>query len=534
MEKSFSLIIKNGTVVDGTGSPARQLDLAIKGYKIAFMGKLDDRGTAVPCPCIDATGLIVAPGFIDAHSHSDFLCLIEPKSQSKVLDGVTTEICGNCGSSPFPLSEKTYMRKQEGYKKYELEIDWRDAQGFFNRLKDTPSSINRGFLVGHGSIRDFIISYEARNPTQEELSRMKEELIKALEAGALGLSSGLIYPPGCFASTEELVELCKIVAKKGGVYTTHMRDEGDKLSEAVGEALEIARQSGVSLEISHLKTSGQRNWPKLEAVIRLLEEASSQGIKVSCDRYPYIAAATDLGVLLPRWVQEGGIEKVMERLTHPPTRKKIVQEILEGRRSHSGGNNWDSIVISAVHSPDREELEGKGLGQLATLLGKPPVEVALDLLVEEEGRVWVLLFSMSEENLEKILPLPFVCIGSDSSLRAREGPLSEGKPHPRAYGTFSRILGRYVREKGILSIEGAIHKMTGQPAQKFGLNTRGLLKEDYFADVTIFNPGKVIDRATFLQPHEYSAGIEYVFVNGRLTVDKGHHTGATCGAVLKH
>ncbi|MEK7241438.1 MAG: amidohydrolase family protein, partial [Planctomycetota bacterium] len=242
------------------------------------------------------------------------------------------------------------------------------------------------------------------------------------------------------------------------------------------------------------------------------------------------AAATDLGVLLPRWVQEGGVDKVMERLTHPPTREKIAQEILEGRRQQ---NNWDSIVISAVHSPNRKELEGKGLGQLATLWGKSPVDVVLDLLVEEKCRAWILLFSMSEENLEKILPLPFVCIGSDSSLRAREGPLSEGKPHPRAYGTFSRILGRYAREKGVLSMEGAVHKMTGLPARKLGLKERGLLKEGYFADITIFDPGKITDRATYQEPHEYSAGIEYVFVNGRLTVDKGQHTGALGGLVLK-
>jgi N-acyl-D-amino-acid deacylase len=530
MGNPFSLIIKNGTIVDGTGSPGVQADLAIKGDKIAFISKIDSRGTALPCPTLDATGLVVAPGFIDPHSHSDFLCLIEPRSQSKVMDGVTTEICGNCGSSPFPLSEKTYKRKQEGYKKYNLEIDWRDAQGFFKRLEETPGSINRGFLAGHGSIRDFVMGYESRNPTREELTRMREELVKALEAGALGLSSGLIYPPGCFASTPELVELCKVVAQKEGVYTTHMRDEGDKVLEAVEEALDISRQSGVSLEISHLKTAGQRNWPKIESMIQLLGEALSEGVRVSCDRYPYIAAATDLGVLLPRWVQEGGMDKVMERLTHTPTRKKIAQEIAEGDHRQ---DRWDYVVISAVHSQNRKDLEGKGLGQLATLLGKPPAEVVLDLMVEEEGRVWILLFSMCEKNLEKILPLPYVSIGSDSSLRAREGPLFEGKPHPRAYGTFCRVLGRYVREKGILSLEGAVHKMTGMPARKFGLNKRGLLKEGYFADITIFNPKEVTDRATYEQPHEYSTGIEYVFVNGKLTVSRGQHTGATGGTVLR-
>ncbi len=528
MENAFDVLIKNGTIADGTGSPGRQLDLAIKGDRIARIGKLDST-PAGESQTIDATGLVVAPGFIDIHSHSDFLCLIEPKSNSKVLDGVTTEICGNCGSSPFPLSEKTYKRKQEGYQKYGLEIDWRDAYGFFERLRSTPSSINRGFQVGHGSLRDFVMGYEARDSTPEEFGRMKEELAKALEAGALGLSSGLIYPPGCFASISELLELCKVVAQKGGLYATHMRDEGDKVLEALKEALEIAREAEVSLEIAHLKTSGQRNWSKLDSMIKLLEKARASDVQVSCDRYPYIAAATDLGVLLPSWVQEGGIDKVIERLTHLPTRKKITQEMMQQNRRSNG---WDSIVLSAVHSTDKRDLEGKSLAQLAKIHNKSPVELILDLLIEEKGRAWILIFSMSEENLERILSLPFVSIGSDSSLRAREGPLSEGKPHPRAYGTFSRVLGRYVREKGILSLEEAVHKMTGQPAQKLNLSKRGIIKEGYFADLTIFDPKNIIDRASFENPHEYSTGIEYVFVNGRLTVEKGQHTGATCGTVL--
>ncbi|HHT9118699.1 MAG TPA: N-acyl-D-amino-acid deacylase family protein, partial [Candidatus Hypogeohydataceae bacterium YC38] len=305
--------------------------------------------------------------------------------------------------------------------------------------------------------------------------------------------------------------------------------EGDRLLEAIEEALYLARRAEVNVEISHIKTSGKRNWPKLGAVKDLLHTAIKEGLRVSCDRYPYVAAATDLNVILPHWAQEGGMEKELERLCDPATQKKLIEEILSNEKE----TDWDSIIISSVHSTDKAEVEGKSLVDLAREKGKPPVEAALDLLVEEKGRVWILLFSMCEENLEEILSWDFVSIGSDSSLRTSEGPLAQGKPHPRAFGTFSRALGRYSRERGILSLEEAVHRMTGMPAQKLGLDRRGLLKEGYFADITIFNPKRVIDRATYSEPHQYSEGIEYVVVNGVLTVNGGRHTGATKGRVIK-
>lgn len=529
--EAFDLIIKNGTLVDGTSSPGKKADLAIRGDKIAFIGELKDRpkDLSLQISTIDASGCVVAPGFIDIHSHSDYLCFVAPKSESKVLDGVTMEVCGNCGSSPFPLSQQTRQRKQEGYSKYGLEIDWQDAPGFFRQVEASPSSINRAFLVGHGSIRDFIMGYDCRSPGPEELSRMREEVHLAMEAGALGLSSGLIYPPGCFSTTEELLALCQVVSQLGGIYTSHIRSEGDRLLEAIEEALYLARRAEVDVEISHIKTSGKRNWPKLGAVKDLLHTAIKEGLRVSCDRYPYVAAATDLNVILPHWAQEGGMEKELERLCDPATRKKLVEEILSNEKE----TDWDSIIISSVHSTDKAEVEGKSLVDLGKERGKPPVEAALDLLVEEKGRVWILLFSMCEENLEEILSWNFVSIGSDSSLRTSEGLLAQGKPHPRAFGTFSRALGRYSRERGILSLEKAVHRMTGMPAQKLGLDRRGLLKEGYFADITIFNPKRVIDRATYSEPHQYSEGIEYVVVNGVLTVNGGRHTGATKGRVIK-
>lgn len=530
MADAFDIVIRNGIIIDGTGTPARKSDLAIKGDTIALIGDIAPQG----CPnVVDAAGLVVAPGFIDMHSHSDFLCLVCPTSESKVLDGVTTEICGNCGSSPFPLSKETLKRKQEGYSRFGLVIDWQDADGFFRRVESQPNSINRGFLVGHSSIRDYVMGYEDRPPAPHELIKMREELTMAMEAGALGLSSGLIYPPGCYADTDELVELCRDVARLGGVYATHMRSEGEGVLGAIGEALEVSRRSGVSLQISHIKTAGGKNWSKLGAMKKLLDSAIAGGLDVSCDRYPYIAAATDLSVILPNWVQEGGVEEMLGRLAEPRTRKRIAEEIL-GRDN----DEWhgESIIISDVHTPSPErkaELVGKNLAELAARQGMPPVEFALNLLLEQRGRVWIVAFSMCEENLEEILGWDFVGIGSDSSVRTQNGLLGQGRPHPRTYGTFSRVLGRYVRDKEVLSLEGAIHKMTALPARKLHLNKRGEIREGYYADITIFDPERVNDRATYEDPHQYSKGIEYVIVNGKITVEKGRHTGATGGRVLK-
>lgn len=531
MSNTFDIVIKNGTIIDGTGAPGRKLDLAVKGDKIACIGGVEPPES---CPTvIDATGLVVAPGFIDIHSHSDFLCLVSPGSESKVLDGVTTEMCGNCGSSPFPLSKETLERKQEGYDKYGLVIDWRDADGFFRRVESEPGSINRGFLVGHSSIRDFVIGYADRQPIAHELSRMKNELARAMEAGAFGLSSGLIYPPGCFADREELVEICREVGRLGGVYTTHMRSEGEKLLEAVEEAVEISRKAKVSLQISHVKTAGRENWSKLGSVKGLLDSAIAEGLNVSCDRYPYVAAATDLNVILPNWALDGGADRQMERLTDPGTRKRITEGILNRNNDEWYG---ETIVISDVHSGEAEyraALIGKNLAQLGRERGRPPLEVALDLLVEQRGRVWIVTFSMCEENLEEILGWDFVGIGSDSSLRTRGGLLGQGKPHPRTYGTFSRVLGRYSRDRGILTLEQAVHKMTGFSARKMGLYNRGEIREGCFADITVFDQKRVLDMATYEEPHQYSRGIEYVIVNGCVTVDRSGHTGAVAGKVLR-
>lgn len=522
----FDLVIKNGTVIDGTGLPRQNLDIAIRNDKIVC---IDRYIPANQCPTICAKDMIVAPGFIDIHSHSDFLWLVRPESDSKILDGVTTEICGNCGLSAFPLRGKLLERRTRGLAKYGIVPSWESAAEFYDVAGKVKSSINRAFLVGHGNIRACVIEYENRKPDPYELIHMKKDLEEAMQAGAFGMSSGLIYPPGCYAMKEEITELCKVMKDFSGFYATHMRNEGDTLEEALEEAIEVSMNSGVRLQISHLKTSGNRNWHKIKDIKATIERAIGAGVDVTCDRYPYTAAATDLDVILPNWVYEGGTEKQVQRLKDTATRNRIAKELSPSYDDAS----WDGIMISSVCYEKNKWMQGKTIPEIARDLKKTPLETVFDLLIEEDTRVDIFLFSMCEENLEKILGWDFVFVGSDSSVRANEGILGEGKPHPRSYGTFSRVLGRFCREKKLISEERAIQKMTGLPAQKVGLDKRGLIKEGYFADIAIFHPGKVVDKSTFTEPHQYSEGMEHVIVNGRITIRNGKHNGTTNGRILR-
>ncbi len=522
----LDLIIKNGTVIDGTGLPKKNLDIGIKDDKIAL---IDPHICENNCPTIYANRMIVTPGFIDIHSHSDFLWLIRPESDSKVLDGVTTEVCGNCGLSAFPLRGKVLENRAKGLAKYHIALTWQSAAEFYDMAEKARSSINRAFLVGHGNIRACTLGYENRNPGPHELSSMIKDLEASMKAGAFGMSSGLIYPPGCYAAREEIIEMCKTVKSYDGFYATHMRNEGDSLEEALAEAIEVSKRSGARLQVSHLKTSGSLNWHKIKNIKTIIERALGEGVNITCDRYPYTAAATDLDALLPHWVYEGGTEVQIKRLQNASTRRQIAKEMLQ----MEGDTFWNEVMISSVYHEKNTWTIGKTILEISKELNKSPIETVLDLLIEEETRVDIFLFSMCEENLEDILGWDFVFIGSDSSLRANHGILSKGKPHPRSYGTFSRVLGKFCREKKLFPEEKAIQKMTSLPAQKIRLDKRGIIREGYFADITIFNPEKIIDKSTFTEPHQYSEGIEYVIVNGKITVNKGKHTGVTSGCILR-
>ncbi len=527
MSSYFDLIIKNGVLVDGTGKPKRVADIGIQSDKIVYIGSI---GSQSYRDIIDATGCIVAPGFIDIHSHSDFFWLVSQESESKIYDGVTTEICGNCGLSAFPLNDQLLESKRKGFSKFGLEINWKSAEDFFKRADQANSSINRGFLVGHGNIRASVIGYEDREPDNKELARMENELRDAMESGAFGMSSGLVYPPGCYAKTSELVRLCSIVRKYDGIYATHMRDEGDEVEAALNETINISKESGVKTQISHIKTWGENNWWKIDKIKELLECARSKDIDITCDRYPYVAAATDLDIILPSWVYEGGTAEEKRRLRDPVCRNRITNEM-----EHKCLNQefWGTIMISSVFNKEKRGYEGKTIAEISKTLEIPPLEFVLDFLYEEDCKVSVIFFSMSEENLARILKWDFVMIGSDSSLRSLKGVLNYGKPHPRSYGTFSRVIRKYVNETPVLSIEEAIYKMTGMPAQKLQLKDRGILKEGCFADITIFDQDTIAERATFAQPHNYSQGIKYVIVNGKMTINNGKHDGTVNGAILR-
>ncbi|MDR4504742.1 MAG: D-aminoacylase [Candidatus Scalindua sp.] len=528
MNQRLDLIIRNGTVVDGTNSTKKVADIGIQGNTIVTIGDIDP---ASDCKSIDASGDIVSPGFIDIHSHSDFFSLVNPKSESKIYDGVTTEICGNCGISAFPLRGQLLERRKKGFAKFGLEIDWQNTGEFFDRLHSVPSSMNRGFLVGHGNIRSSVLGYENRDPDKRELAIMGAELHDALESGAFGMSSGLVYPSGCYAKTSELIELCRIVSDYNGIYATHIRNEGDEIEAALTEAVHIALLSNVRTQISHIKTWGEQNWRKIEWIEQLLNDARAKDSEISCDRYPYIASATDLDIILPNWVYEGGVTEEIKKLKANHSKNKIIKEM---RQVNEIPGFWESIMISSVFSDNKKQYEGATVAEIAKTLKMPPLEFVLDLLCEEECKVSALFFSMSEKNLDKILNWDFVMIGSDSSLRSTTGILHYGKPHPRCYGTFSRVIRKYVNEKKIISLEEAIHKMTSLPAQKLHLKKRGILKEGYFADITIFDQKSISDQATYSNPHNYSRGIKHVIVNGKLTLTDGKHTGLLNGKILRN
>ncbi|MBL7140630.1 MAG: D-aminoacylase [Planctomycetes bacterium] len=484
---------------------------------------------------LDAAGLTLAPGFIDIHCHSEFSAFVYPRAESKVLAGVTTDVSGNCGASPFPLVGEFLARRQAEWMPHGLVIDWSSPAEYFARAEASPSSVNRALLAGHGALRAAVVGYADRPTSRAEREAMRRMLDEALEAGAFGLSSGLIYPPGCYADVNELAGLARGVADADGVYTSHIRSEGDGLLEALEEFLAVVRASGVRGQVSHLKASGRANWPKAAQAVALLRRARAEGIRVSADRYPYLASMTSLDVfLLPNWAFEGGREAELARLADAATRRRIADEF---RAAHPDEEFFSRITIAAVH-PDRSQHGvGKTLRALGDEAGRDPLDAGLDLLREHETQVEVTYASMSEENLRLILTEPYVAIGSDSGLRHMPDASADGPPrglaHPRAYGTPGRFLGTYVRDLALVDWQEGIRRLTSLPADILGLADRGRLAEGAWADLVLFDRARIADRATYENPWRTPAGIRHVFVNGEPVVADGAHTGATPGRVLR-
>ena len=526
----FDVLIKNGRVVDGTGNPWFSADIGICGDRIVAVGHLSAQAELV----VDADGQIVAPGFIDIHTHSDTALLVDGSAQSHTRQGVTTNVLGNCGSSLAPLTDETAERiKNRRMKDYpNLQVDWRSMKGFLARLHDRIS-VNVCPLVGHGTIRGAVMGYVDSPPDSSQLDEMKDMVRAAMEDGAFGLSSGLIYVPGSYAETDEVAALAEVASELGGIYATHIRGENDTLMDALAEALAIGRRADIPVQISHLKAMGRHMWGKSKEALQLIEQARQEGIEVTCDQYPYNASATGLGAYLPRWAHVGGTEKLMERLDDPQQRERIRKDILEGTEDWTSlykGVGWENTIVTRC---SQEHLEGKTIAEIAEERGEDEFDTAFDVLRECEGNVGVVYFTIGDEDLERIMQHPVVMIGSDSSAVAVEGPLAKGKPHPRAFGTFARVLGRYVRGKSIISLPDAVRRMTSLPAKVMGLTDRGILREGMKADLVVFDPSEVIDRATYTEPFAYADGIEHVIVNGKHTICEGKHTGVSAGRVLK-
>ena len=513
-------LIRNADVLDGTGAPAIRADILLEGDRLAELGALE--GTQADT-VIDAAGLVAAPGFIDIHSHSDYTLPINPRAESKIRQGVTSEVIGMCGGSPAPLNEAT--REQARKSRPELSWAWESFSDYLDVLRTQGIAVNVVPMVGHGTIRTLVLGPEDRRPTADELAEMQGQLAQAMDEGAWGMSTGLIYPPSAYGNTDELIELSRVPAARGGFYFSHIRGEGETLLDAVSEAIRIGEQARLPVQIAHFKAMQPQNWHLLDDALALLDDARARGIDVAADRYPYIASSTSLRASLPNWVHDGGVEALLARIADPQIREQILSGPLpRGRR-------WDTVVIA--HAPDYPEWAGLSVAEIAEQRQANASETALDMLIEAQGRISVVHFSMDEEGLKKTLRHPAVMIGSDGSALAPTGPLGEGKAHPRNYGTFVRVLGVYAREEGTLSLSQAVHKMTGMPAARLGLSDRGVLAVGRKADVVLFDPDTVIDNATFTEPYQYPTGIQYVFVNGEAAITPEGHTGALAGRVLE-
>lgn len=526
----FDFLIRGGFIVDGSGSKPFRADVGVKGGKIAEIGKMDAQ---MAHTTIDADGLFLSPGFIDMHSHSDFVLPARPWAEGKIMQGITTEVVGNCGLSAAPVNPERLdlLRSYVDFLCEDgLSWDWTGFGDYLDRLQKREVAVNVAALVGHNTIRTAVMGFDDRAPSSSELEEMKGIVARCMREGAFGISSGLIYVPGIYASTKELVELSKVASAHGGIYSSHIRGEGKELLNSIGEAVAIGEGARISVEISHMKASGKSNWGRVADALKLIDDANGKGLNVTFDAYPYTAGMTTMTTLLPAWALEGGVRGLLKRLGDALTRKKLEDEVRGGFSDLTKdlvSDGGESIMIAHCKSAKNKPLEGLSLLEVSRLRGIDAVTTVLTLLEEEEGEVSMIVFSMCDDDVRKVLGHPRGMIGTDAI------DISKGRAHPRAYGTCPRVLARYVREERLLALEEAVMKMTSMPAVKLGLNDRGLLKEGLWADIVVFDMETIQDTATYTQPNSFPRGIEYVLVNGQIVVESGRYQRKLAGRVLR-
>lgn len=530
---AYDIILRNGTIYDGSGSSSFVGDIAINDDTIAAIGDLKSARGEID---LDADQMAVAPGFINMLSWAGESLIADGCSQSDIRQGVTLEVMGEGWSGgPLNPSMKRENTEQQGDIKYDIE--WSTLGEYLDFLENKGVSCNIASFVGATTIRINALGYEDRPPSPEEMEHMKKLVRQAMEEGAVGLSSALIYAPAFFADTEELIELCKVVSSYDGLYITHMRSEGGQLLEGVDEVIEIAEKAGINAEIYHLKAAGKDNWYKMDKVIAKIDSARQAGLNITADMYNYQAAGTGLYATMPQWIQEGGHDAWVARLKDKKLRKRVIEEM------RLPGKDWenffymtgsaDKIILVGFKTDSMKYLTGKTLAEVARMRNTSPAETILDLIIDDNSRVDAIYFLMSEDNIEKQIALPWVSFGSDEQSMAPEGVFLKSNPHPRAYGNFARVLGKYVRDEHIISLEEAIRKLSHLPAENLKIQKRGLLKEGYFADIVVFDPERIQDHATFENPHQYATGVKHVFVNGQQVLKDGEHTGVTPGRIVR-
>jgi dihydroorotase/N-acyl-D-amino-acid deacylase len=523
----FDLIFAGGRVVDGTGAPWTRSDVGIVGDRIAAVGELS---RATSKRRIDASRLVVSPGFIDMLGQSEYGVIVDNRAASKITQGITTEITGE-GRAIAPTNARMIADAKETWARYGVTPDWTTLAGYWRAFERARPAINLGTFVGAGGVRDLVMGKEEKTATREEIAAMEAAVAQAMEEGAFGLSTSLAYVPDRFASTDEIIALAKVAARYGGTYITHQRDEGDGIDASLDEVFRVARDAQIPTQIYHLKTAGRRNWGRMPAVLRRIEAARGEGLDVSANQYPWAASSNNLDASLPLWVREGGREKLVSRLRDPATRARVRADFPKENPDWSD-QPGSRILITRVLNPALKAYEGRTIAEIARSENKDPLEVLMDTVIADRANTGRVTFSMSEEDVRAALAHPLVSMGTDSGAKAEDGIYSEEKSHPRAWASTARILGRYVRDEKLLTLEEAIRKMTSLPASRMGLTDRGILRPGMAADVVAFDPATVRDRSTYADPLHYSEGIPYVCVNGQLVVDGGKITEARPGRPL--